>query len=267
MKKLSYFIVLFFVGLSILACREDHTEPGYSGSPLLHFQAVDGNVTATDVGYTDYVIDFGTIAGVTSASQVNLVQVDGDAVQGVDYEILDNNSVSLASGAMNGAFTVRVYGVDLDTDTPKTAVFGLKSSSVGNAVYNQTFTLGMLLKCPLPSNFPLTYQAQVFAFGEYAPTHTVTLVPVAGTENEFTMASSWGPNFVAWATGSASYAGQYPYPGTISINCSKINFVTTAGYGSNTTGTYDPVTGVISFDLQQSLFTSQFTTTVTLIPM
>lgn len=266
MKKFSYLLLSFFIGFAVLSCRENHTDPVYDGAPLLHFQTESVDVSATDVGYTDYVVEFGTIAPVTAATTVTLVKKSGDAIEGTDYEVLGGHSTQLAAGATNGSFTVRVHGAGLSPDVPKSLVFGLESSQIGNAVYNQEVTLLMKMKCPLPANFPLTYNVTVFAFGEFAPAHTQTLVPVPGTDNQFTLASSWGPNFVAWATGTPSYANQYLYPGVITLNCGDAIFTTSASYGSNSTGTYNQTTGVIQFDLQQSLFTSAFTTTVTLTP-
>ncbi|MCC2589443.1 hypothetical protein [Chryseobacterium sp. MFBS3-17] len=266
MKKLSYLFSMLMVALALVACRENHTEPGYSDAPLLHFQKAGADVAATDVGYTDHIVDFGTIAPVNGTASVNLVKIEGDAVEGVDYEILNGGVAQVAAGAMNGEFVVRVYGAGLSPDIAKTLVFGLQSSAVGNAVYNQQYSISMKMKCPLPANFPLDYNVSVYAFNEFAPAHVQTLTPVAGTDNQFTVVSSWGPDFVAWATGDAGYAGQYLYPGTITINCGDVLFTTSAGYGSNTVGTYDAATGVIQFDLEQSLFTTAFTTTVTMTP-
>ncbi|MDF0719393.1 hypothetical protein P0M11_05200 [Kaistella sp. PBT33-4] len=266
MKKLSYLLVLFFLAVAIQSCRDNHTEPFYDGEPVLHFQKESAEVNATDVGFTDYVVEFGTIAPVAAGTTVTLVKKGGDAVEGTDYEVLGGNTTQVAAGAVNGSFTVRVFGAGLSPDTAKTLVLGLQSSQIANAVYNQEITLSMRMKCPLPSNFPLTYNVSVYAFNEDAPSHTQTLVPVPGTDNQFTIASSWGPNFVAWATNTPSYANQYLYPGVITINCGDVTFTTSAAYGSNTTGTYDPTTGVIQFAVQQSLFSTQFTTNITLTP-
>src|SRR5690606_35853411 len=150
MKKLSYFLALFFLAIAIQSCRDNHTDPVYEGSPVLHFQKEAAEVNATDVGFTDYVLEFGTVAPAPAGTVVTLVKKGGDAVEGTDYEVLGGNTTQVAAGAVNGSFTIRVHGAGLSPDVAKNLVLGLQSPQVANAVYNQEITISMKMKCPLP---------------------------------------------------------------------------------------------------------------------
>lgn len=107
------------------------------------------------------------------------------------------------------------------------------------------------------------YGVRVFAFGEEAPSYTATLVPVAGTDNQFTVASAWGPTFVSWATGDSQYDNRFLYPATITINDDFT--VTVVGGGAaytGGTGTYSACDDEFSFKLTQAIFSSPFTVDV-----
>lgn len=105
-----------------------------------------------------------------------------------------------------------------------------------------------------------TYNVRVFAFGEEAPSHTVSLVPVVGTDNQFTVVSVWGPEFVAWATGNSGFSGQFPYPATLTINNDfSLDVTGNVGYATGGSGTYASCEDTFEFTISQALFTSNFT--------
>ncbi|MFP9115349.1 hypothetical protein ACLI1A_15535 [Flavobacterium sp. RHBU_3] len=85
--------------------------------------------------------------------------------------------------------------------------------------------------------------------------------------NSFTTLSLWG-DLVAELAGS-TYAGQYQYPGLITINCDGsvdvegTNSSLDTGSGS---GTYDFDSGVITITFDNKLFTSSFDTTTVFTP-
>lgn len=84
-------------------------------------------------------------------------------------------------------------------------------------------------------------------------------VLVNGTDNVYTVESAWGPNFVASATGDRSYSGQFVYPATITINEDlSVTVESNAFYGTGGTGTFDPCTNTISYELGQTLFNGDF---------
>lgn len=127
----------------------------------------------------------------------------------------------------------------------------------------QRFFLKLFQGCDF-LNFPLTYDVDVYAFGDQAPSHVVTFNAVADEMNTYRILSSWGPNFVAWAANYPPYANAYLNPGTLSINCDfSVDFT---GSYSTGTGFYDEATGVINIVINQNLFTSPFNTELVFIP-
>lgn len=105
--------------------------------------------------------------------------------------------------------------------------------------------------------------------GNATPAFSVELEQVDGVDNTWTAENIWG-DFVATATGDPGYAGSYPYPAQIKINCDN----TVNVYGTNTqygtrignTGTYNPTSGVLTFTFGQALFQDAFTVTTRLTP-
>lgn len=114
---------------------------------------------------------------------------------------------------------------------------------------------------PCPTIFSDSYNVDVTALGGTAPSHNVQLVPVPGTDNQFTVSSTWGPNFVGWATGNPGFNGQFPYPAIITVNPNLT--VDVIGTGSPAlsggSGTYDTCSDVFLITLTQDLFTTEFT--------
>lgn len=123
--------------------------------------------------------------------------------------------------------------------------------------------------CPIViDNIGTSYTATVSAFGEDAP----TFVPnVTKNGNVLTFDSMWGPDFVAWATGDSSYSGQYVWPGKMTIDATSgsADIVTTSDASAYppSSGQYNACTGVITYTLNEGLFSGDpFTTDVTLTP-
>ncbi|MCX2717972.1 hypothetical protein [Lentiprolixibacter aurantiacus] len=117
-----------------------------------------------------------------------------------------------------------------------------------------------------PTEISDSYGVRVFAFGAEAPSHTVDLVPVPGTDNQWTITSSWGPEFVAWATGSAGFSGIYIYPGTIVLNEDfTVDFIGDTvpevgfDYSGPSSGVYSSCDDQFTITLSQNLFTTAFT--------
>lgn len=268
MKNIKFLLTLLAISFLVFACREDHTDPGYEGAPVLHFNKGTQEDAFVLLGsnYEDVKISYGSVAAVSGSNQVKLVvdELGPGTVEGVDFKILTPVD-ELANSENGGEFTVRVFE-PASPELKKSVTFKLSSSTISNAVFDQKFTLNMAISCPIPDDFALKYDVSVFAFNEDADAHVQTLVPVAGTTNQFKVASSWGPNFVAWATGNDGNANKYLYPGVISINCGVVNFKSDDAYGTGGTGTYDPETGVIEFTVGQTLFADPFTTKVTFTP-
>lgn len=85
--------------------------------------------------------------------------------------------------------------------------------------------------------------------------------------NVFRATSLWG-NLVAEIAGS-QYAGQYQYPGLITINCDgsvTVEGTESTGDTGEGTGTYDFDSGILTITFDNQLFTSSFDTTTIFTP-
>lgn len=108
-----------------------------------------------------------------------------------------------------------------------------------------------------PTEISEEYGVDVFALGGQAPSHDVEFVPVDGSDNQWTITSSWGPNFVGWATGNAGFNGQFVYAGTVTLNDDfTVDFEGTNGTG---TGTYSACDDRFEITITQNVFTTDFT--------
>jgi hypothetical protein len=99
-----------------------------------------------------------------------------------------------------------------------------------------------------------------------AVSFSVNFVPTMNT-NEFTLTTTWGPNYVAFLTGNPAYNGMFLYPSTLSVDTStgEVNVVGGAGYANGGTGTMDACSGEITIVITDGLFGS-FPTTVVFTP-
>lgn len=156
MKKiiLSLFILSSFVFTS---CDHDTGDVKFNGDSLLHFpgesQSIAFVLTTDDSKVFD--VPFGVVRRVSGTHTVNLVvdAENSDAVQGVDYEIV-NNSIQLTDGDITSNFQVRVFGAPI-TEEGKVVRFRLQSETLPSAVFRDTYTL--ILKEQCSTNFTLWF--------------------------------------------------------------------------------------------------------------
>lgn len=179
MKKLNKIITVFLLIFLAQSCS-DNDRDLYDGAPMVNFNngiSSTALVLSTQTApYNDIKIKYGTIRPTQGSNTVTLVVDDAKstAVEGTDFEILNNATDELANGEMNGEFTVRVFKTPA-TQAGKTAIFNLKSGSIQNAVFNQTYTLSIALTCPA-SSFPGLFSVNNPLFGA-----TFDVEIVAGT--------------------------------------------------------------------------------------
>lgn len=150
MKNIFYLLLgcLFF-----FACKDSDADI-YEGDTMLNFnKGISGNgFVLNSQTYSDYKISYGALKAVQSNHSVKLVfdASNSTAVQGTDFEILNNATDDLSAGETGGEFTVRIYKAPA-VQSGKTAVFKLQSASLMNAGFDQTYTLNMSLTCPVTS--------------------------------------------------------------------------------------------------------------------
>lgn len=192
------------------------------------------------------------------------VDPSSTAVEGTDFTIL-GSSTAFSNGKIIS--TVRIQA-DFASATleGKVAIFNLTSGEVGVGTSNQ-FTLELFKFCPFNGLNTSNYSASVRAFDEDAPSYVLSVDPVPGTDNQWTVYSGWGPTFVSWATGNSGYDNLYIYSGTIVLNEDfTIDFIGDDAWATGGSGTFSPCTQEFSYTLTQGLFTTSFTVDVVLTP-
>lgn len=265
MKKILSILILSFL-VVFNSCKVDDA-PYYDGESLVHFNNSSQKASVKlGSNSANFLVTYGVTKASGSNNNVELVfnAAKSTAVLGTDFTIVEGTD-TLPAGVSLGDFKLNIK--EAAAAAGKKAYFTLKSSSLASAIFNTEVEVTFALACPL-DNFPLKYNVDVIAFNDYAPTHEQTFIPVTGTDNQFKINSSWGPSFVAWATGNSGLNNQYLYPGTLIIECTKVTFVSgDATTGTGGSGTYNPSTGVIEITIGQSLFTSQFNTKCIFTPL
>lgn len=195
MKKIFFGIFLLTFSMFIFNSCEEHENLDYDGAGLLHFdrnnQVVpDGTVSVT----------YGVTNPVSSDHTVELVfnQAKSTAILGTDITIVEGTDV-LQSGSVVGDFKITV--TKAAAVAKKIAVFTIKSSTLGNAVFNQEVTVAF--SCP--SALAGTYQySTVNAFAPGLPivagpkTGTVTLTSTPAG-NEYNISDSSFGAYSVWS--------------------------------------------------------------------
>lgn|SRR5690606_9474333 len=184
MKSIKYLLAIFSLLFLVTACREDHTEPGYTGSPYLHFNfgIATNEVVTIGSASKDIQVKYGVIQPVTGSHQVKLVvDPSSTAVEGVDFVIL-NPTDELTSGETSGVFSVRLMEPATPTDM-KMVLFKLESSTIANAVFDNEFILNWKLQC-LVSDFLSGGTSAPFTYaGTWNGTGVYTIEEVPGSTN------------------------------------------------------------------------------------
>jgi len=260
MKK---YIYILFASLGLLtSCEED----------LVIYDAGDGFIsnevaaasTAEDGDPISTTISLGTGSNESGVSvNFDVVIESGDASR---FNITPSNGVlEIPAGEFSGEIVVEPID-NIDADGNVVIRVELSESNalpVGTAGLGleRTTTVFTITDNDCPTEISENYTVVVSAFGDEAPSHTVQLVPVPGTDNQWTVTSSWGPEFVAWATGDASFSGAFPHPGTITLNDDfTVDFVGDDSWSTGGTGTYSACDDQFTLTVgQEGLFTNPFT--------
>jgi hypothetical protein len=253
--KIGFLLLLFVIGIS---CESPEAETNYTPA-IYEFPSVvslgSSNIKSTSFDFTY------TISG-----------------EGKGYYVVvkDGGTAPTSNAVYNGTATGYLKKGSFDlTGAPVSISVADLCNNTAYAVYAVQMTADNFLS-PSPVKVAVTtsaksiagtYIAKPSAFGEAAIEYTATLTPVAGTTNQYTIDSAWGPNFIAWVTGNAAYEGRYLYSGVLTINPDKTIIIvgdsTWSAVGG--TGVYDPsCINKFSYTLKQTLFGNPFTTDVVL---
>ncbi|OYX23021.1 MAG: hypothetical protein B7Z06_10790 [Flavobacteriales bacterium 32-35-8] len=267
MKTIYKILSLVLVLTLSVSCDRDTGDIDYLNNRpnSLFFSGNKATLFVEDGAPNTYSITVGS-TGVANNTTPYTISVDpsSTAVEGIDFDII--TSTELVAGKIVSIFTIEAYFEPAITDG-KIAILKLTAEDGTNIGLADTFTLSLFKLCPFESLDTNNYSATVFAFDEEAPGYNITLTPVPGTTNKWTVTTGWGTTFVSWATGDASYDGLYPYSGTITLNSDfTIDFDGDSSWATGGTGVFSPCTQVFTYTLSQGLFSSSFTTDVVLTP-
>ena len=181
MKKLIY-LFLAIISVTIYGCRENDVQ--YSGKPLLHFsENTSSSASVTKGGGNVTVpVTVGSIIPVNGDQNFQLV-VDTEkstAKEGVDFVLVNNGTGTISSGKTTGVANVTLLESGA-TLAGKKVVFKIKSSTLENAIFDDTYTLNIQLACPYSQNtFIGNYKVLVDDWADYK---VGDMVPVKAGSN------------------------------------------------------------------------------------
>lgn len=267
MKKfLLKFSIVAVLIVTLSSCDEDTVIfNGTDSDALAAFSSSTGSFPVVDETSTTTVVV--NVSDLSPNDRTIVISVDSTStILPAEYEIVASTLV-VPANSYQGEIQIKGNFEALPDGIAKK--LNLKLESVGDAFVSPSlFSLSIFKSCQIDlTGFPLTYNVEVYAFGEQAPSHVQTLTVLTTGENTFRATSMWGPNFVAWATNDPSYEGQFLYPANIVINCDNtVDVITTGTQFLGGSGTYDPSSGVIDVTITQGVFSSPFDTQVIFIP-
>lgn len=265
MKNFKYLFAFLAIGLT--SCEPDTGDESYmvDRDTIVSFTAGSSTLFTTAEGENTFTLTVAVSQRSSSPMEIALeVDSASEAVLGTDFT-MSANSITIPAGAFSGSIDI-VSDFDAASFDGKSLI--VKMMPVAGAILGQTTkcSIDIVKSCPIPDALEASYTANPVAFDLDAPEFTATFTRVGTSGLTYAVDSGWGPNFVAWATGSSAYAGAYIYPCELTVNADGTVDVTGQSYYTGGSGTFDACTGVISVTLTQALFTSPFTVDVTFTP-
>ncbi|WP_312090320.1 hypothetical protein [Chryseobacterium sp.] len=235
MKHIFKFLGLSVLLFAIFACKDGEENSIYSGSPTAFFVDKFAVAKGPTTGYSDFDIKIGTMSPVESATDFRVVRLSGNAIEGQDYQLLNNGAVQVAPGSNLGIIKLRVFGAGLSTTIAKTLVFDLISPNISKANYNSTISLSLIQGCD--SNLAGTYQYSTI--NAFTPDGGGTSVSGPLTGNVVFQKVSDG----IYAVSDSSFGAFSQFPGYAATStgvriqdlCGKLSFITNNQYGDSFT--------------------------------
>jgi hypothetical protein len=264
MKKIYRYLMIVIASAAIFSCSTDYADNDFSTDSNSGWVEFESELTVrTDAASSITIPVFQRSATNTGSETVltyTVESIEGNAPSSV----LGTYTAIIPENELQGEIVVPVA----DTDSSYNVLVTITSTNKEDLIlglegdHPVTHTLQIC-----DATLDLSYTGSSFRDGNLVTEFEVTLVPVAGEDNVYTIATAWGPNLVAELTGNPAFAGQFPYSGTLTIN--DDNTVEIVADDPATfpggTGAYDPCNKTFDYTLQQGLFTDPFTIDVTLV--
>lgn len=215
-----------------------------------------------------------TVSNISNVDRAIVVSIDPESTALPTEYSIEASSLFIPANKYQGEIIVKGFFDVLEYDVVKTLT--LKLESVGDAFVSPELLTVDILKptCPFFGGTLITgttFTGSSFIEGGFVTEFIPVITQSLTNPRIFTFNSFWGPNFVADATGNASYANDYLYGGTMTINGDfSVSISTTESFGKNATGVYNPCDNSFSYSLAQRLFGATYEETfavdVTLVP-
>ncbi len=243
MKK---YLILFLAGVALFlqGCSndDDFTPPNY-----VTFEANELSFTVNQNSSESFDVTVYT-ANETSSDRTFTVMVDeASSINSEDYSV--PATVTVPANSNEGTLTLEITDNTI-ADAGETLVLAFEGKE--GLFLGEPLTINVLKLCEFTSLAP-SYSGSPSAFGANATPFQAVLTPVG--DKVFSVASLWGPDFIAWATGDPSYAGAFVYSGTITLNDDNtLTIDSQDSFMLGGSGTYNPCTGTFNYTLETSLF-------------
>jgi len=254
MKKILY---LFIATAFLVSCSDDEMPQAYSDSGWIDFATASTN-TNGEAGVIEIPVNVNL--GTNLASQTigySVTLVTGNVADASNFGTF---SATIPSGEktislpLNVSTTDNVYEVLITLLSTDGSLYGIGLSD------DSKITKHTVYVCPaiLPASFTAT---EVIGAGGPAPNGYTSNVTALGN-NQYSLDTSWGPDYISATCGGCVPSGDYVAPITISLNQDTLVVTVIAGgepsgvgntfdidYTVGGSGTYDSCTGVLSLTL------------------
>lgn len=292
MKK-SIYICFLSVSFMFLSCdMNDKNEGRFEPDPNSGWVQFNTELIEEDYGTPATVIYGANTSQIVLPIELN-VPINAEGTD-VNYTITDINGTSASiitqrSGTVNvfknaagevtldGNIVIDINDSGLDSTVEfDVTITGTNRPNVVAGLPDPSNPATIRVKvCPF--NVGLTYNATAVAStGFEGPEFVQTLVPVAGTTNQFTVETVWGTTFFPCFIGNCNnVAAIRRWPAILTINQTDFSVTVTGNDPAfpnrypQSVGTYDPCTDTFNIpELKQAVLTSNpFTTNVTYTPV
>ena len=231
MKNIFKLLGLFALLFASVACKDGDENAIYDGNPTAFFLDKFAVAKGPNVGYKDFDVKIGTMSPVSSTADFKLVKLSGNAIEGVDYMLVNNGATQIPAGSNSGVIKVRAYAAGLSQTVPKTLVFDLVSPNIPKANYNNTISLSLIFGCD--SDLAGTYQYSTV--NAFTPDGSTTSVPGPLTGSVVFTKVSDG----VYSISDSSFGAFALFPGYAATStgvriqdlCGKLSFTTANQYG------------------------------------
>lgn len=275
MKKLIY-AFLSITALTFVGCTEDLNEGKFNAdeeSGWVQFAPTEEEIEAGEIASSfkrggQFLIPVYLQAPV-NRDGVEVTYTVEDVEGSSQGTISSSGVVEIPKGTNTGDIVLNFEDVSVSSSTVlKITLTSTNRNNVQVGLEDGSKPVSQLVRI-CGNAFSTTYEGDsATSDGLPGEIFNVALVPVPGTDNQFTLSTVWGPNFVAALTGNPGDEGQFVYPVTLTVNSdASVTVTTDVPYGEGGTGTYNACSDTFELNVSQSVFTgdgSDFTVDITL---